>query len=209
MRPESPSETELINESGEASETSETPLERRHPFESLFPNIFVPRFGEFDKDNESKPIDDDDKTPDNFEKKENKVIMIGDKKFVKSTQVKKVKNDFGQFHSVISSYQPFDEKIHDENGNEKIKPTELDDKSIEKKDVESSTASSNNNEKVDQSSTTSTTTTSEPEKEESTKSPELITPKPNEKLVAENLSKDVSKNEIPDKNTEIKVDQMN
>lgn len=97
MYPESTPETEPANESGETDDLSEH--EKRHPFESLFPNIFVPSLSSFDKfDKEEKPVTED-KTPDNFENKENKVITIGGKKYVKTTQVKKVKNDFGSFHS--------------------------------------------------------------------------------------------------------------
>lgn len=229
IQPESTPETEPMNESGESSDES-SELDRRHPFDSLFPNIFVPNIDEMAKE----PTATEDKTPDNFENKENKVIKIGDKKYVKTTSVKKVKNDFGSFHSVISSYQPFDEKIHDENGNEKIRPSESDNKetSIDKKDVESTTAGSSTTavvddkiddkvEKVDSSTPVvekidASSTTSAPEKEEATKAPETSSPKPSDKLIAENLSKEVSKNEIPDNTSakpadkvEIKVDQMN
>ena len=232
MQPESAVEPETVNASSEATDSSEDNRRDVHPFESLFPNIFpMPRFPIDDEtEKEGEASSNEDKTPANFENKEKKVINIGGRKFVKTTQVKKVKNDFGQFHSVISSYQPFDEKLHDENGNEKIKPEESDDKvsSVDKKDVESSTAA--NDEKVDSSASfddklddkDAATPSSTPatEKEEVTQSSGLrgthgpILDKEAEKLKlpsVENLSKeqDESKNEIPDKNVEIKVDQMN
>lgn len=219
MQPE-PAETETVNASSESSvESSEDRRREFNPMDSLFPHLF-PRFPideEPEKEGEAS-TSNEDKTPANFENKEKKVINIGGRKFVKTTQVKKVKNDFGQFHSVISSYQPFDESIHDENGNEKVKPGDSTDEKVDKKDVDSSTAASD---KVDSSvdvASSSTTSTAAPEREESTKSsaepaftssqkePEKL------KLPSENLSKDQNEaknNEISDKNVEIKVDQMN
>lgn len=189
-----------------------------HPFESLFPNIFVPRFPPVETEKEGEPTtNNEEKTPANFENKEKKVINIGGRKFVKTTQTKKVKNDFGEFHSMISSYQPFDEKLHDENGNEKNNPEET---GVDKKDVspankepvepvtsakpsESSTAS-------EQADLVPSSSTEAPPAVEKDETPELKVKadEPDEKQPAESLSKvDESKNEIPDK-AEIKVDQM-
>jgi len=220
MQPE-PAETEAVNASSESSvESSEGSRRDYNPMDSLFPHLF-PRFpidDEPEKEGEAS-TSNEEKTPANFENKEKKVINIGGRKFVKTTQVKKVKNDFGQFHSVISSYQPFDESIHDENGNEKVKPGDSTDEKVDKKDVDSSTATSD---KVDSSvdvAPSSTTSTAAPEREESTskssvepaftssqKEPEKL------KLPSESLSKEQNEskmNEISDKNVEIKVDQMN
>lgn len=223
MRPLQP-EITADNASSESTsaESGEDYSRDVNPFESLFPNIF-PRFP-LDDEHTKEKNSTDDKTPVNYENKEKKVVDLGGRKFVKTTQIKKVKNDFGQFHSVISSYQPFDEKIHDENGNEKIKPEDSD-KTLDKKDVDSSTPSTDekvdssdkidtsSDDKVDVSSSTTSTTAAPIEKEESTESSDKsVTPDADdednqpEKLKAENLSKE---NEIPDKNTEIKVDQVN
>ena len=85
MRPVLPSEsseTESVNASSESSE-SDLDTRRDNPFESLFPNVFVPRFPiETEKEGEATTTNED-KTPANFENKERKVINIGDKKFVK------------------------------------------------------------------------------------------------------------------------------
>lgn len=213
MQPES--DFEAVNGSASESSAESSELDRRgeHPFESLFPNIFVPRFPiDSEKEGEATTNNEDKTAPTNFENKEKKVINLGGRKFVKTTQTKKVKNDFGEFHSVISSYQPFDEKIHDENGNEKINPEESNN---ERKDVESTTSSS----KPEISSTSSsselvpssTSTQVSVEKEEESKVSELDIKPEDKKLSSESLSKDKideSKNEIPDK-AEIKVDQMN
>jgi len=237
IQPEADDET-ASSESTSAGSSDDSPKEA-HPFDSIFPSIF-PRFPVDDE----KPTgsESEDKTPSNYENKEKKVVNIGGRKFVKTVQVKKVKNDFGQFHSVISSYQPFDEKIHDENGNEKIVPKpdesaddqitssvgkkQVTESSTEKSVVDSSTPSSEDkvvsplvivDDKVSSVDSSSSSTPST-EKEESTESPDMKpieTSEPEKiKIPAESLSKDVdeSKNEIPDKNAEIKeikVDQMN
>jgi len=214
------------SESNESTET-ETKTKLMNPFETLFPNIFVPRFPIDESENETLSSSND-KTPDNYENKEKKVITIGDKKFVKTTQIKKVKNDFGQFSSVIHSLQPFDEKIHDENGNEKIKPEDTESSSIDKKEVPKEQPKEIEQPKeteqpkeieqpkesvpVEKIEKVSSTTESKIEKEEAT-SPSTITNsvKPNEKLISSNLNKetDDAKNEINDTAKEIKVDQMN
>lgn len=201
-----------MNASSESSaESTENDRREVHPFESLFPSIFVPRFPPVDAEKEGESTTNEEKTPANFENKEKKVITIGDRKYVKTTQTKKVKNDFGEFHSVISSYQPWDEKVHDENGNEK-NPEESG--VVEKKEVnnESTTSAkpseSTTAEPAEPSPSPSTEAPSGVEKDET---PELKVKadEPDEKkLPSESLSKvDESKNEIPDK-AEIKVDQM-
>jgi len=212
-----PSETEAVNASSESSaESSELDNRRNiHPLDisSLFPNIFtMPKFpldDETEKEGEAATSNEEKTPTTNFENKEKKVISIEGKKYVKTVQTKKVKNPFGHFHSVISSYEPFDEKIHDENGNEKIKPEETDEKvsSVDKKDVETSTVASEkidstqSNDKVSEKVENASVSSSPIEKEES------VTEK---KLIAESLNKetDDSKNEISYKSSEIKVDQM-
>lgn len=198
-----------MNASSESSaESAETDRHDVHPFESLFPGIFVPRFPpvETEKEGESSTTNEE-KTPANFENKEKKVINIGGHKFVKTTQTKKVKNDFGEFHSVISSYHPFDEKLHDENGNDKAQPEEstVEKKEVSPKDVEPATSAK----PVESTEPSSSTEAPTVEKEE-TPDLKVKAEEPEEKKQpAESLSKvDESKNEIPDK-AEIKVDQMN
>jgi len=219
-QPESGADGETTSVTTDTSvESSENSRRDAEPFDSLFPHLFpFPRFPIDDSDEKEgeASTSSEDKTPVNFENKEKKVVTIGGRKFVKTVQIKKVKNDFGQFHSVVSSYQPFDEKIHDEHGNEKVKPEETDDSSKDKKDVESSTAASEREQASSSSTVASVDNTPAessssiaPEREESTKSPELSssTRKEAEKLklpTSESLS-----NEISDKSSEIKVDQMN
>lgn len=216
-QPNESSETEPANASNDSSaESAETDRHDVHPFDALFPGIFVPRFPPIDteKEGEAPSTAHEEKTPANFENKEKKVINIGGRKFVKTTQTKKVKNDFGEFHSVISSYQPFDEKLHDENGNEKIQPEE-NSSSVDKKEVSPKEQAKPSEPKSSTESTADvvpSSSTPAPPTVEKEETPDLKVKaeEPEEKkLPVENLSKpDESKNEIPDK-AEIKVDQMN